>query len=185
MTTTKKLRHAFGWLLAIGLIGCSEANRNTSPVELILSGTQEILTIDLTNPNQSGTIGTIEIRAIAKSTSNADPRYLDVRLLKYRVSYQRTDGGTVVPAPFVRTISGVVAVGGAAQPLNDVFIFAADALNQAPFAALLPNNGGRDPETGQNIVKMNVIIEVFGETLAGDPVYGRDVSPIWVCAGCT
>ena len=85
----------------------------------------------------------------------------------------------------MRTISGVVAVGGAAQPLNDVFIFAADALNQAPFAALLPNNGGRDPETGQNIVKMNVIIEVFGETLAGDPVYGRDVSPIWVCAGCT
>lgn len=181
----RKTLLTLGCLLAIGLIGCSEANRNTSPVELVLSGTQEILTVDLTNPNQSNIIGTIEIRAIAKSASNADPRYLDVRLLKYRVSYQRTDGGTVVPAPFVRTMSGTVAVGGQPQSLNDVLLFTTDAVTQAPFAALFPNNGGRDPETGQNIVKMNVIIEVWGETLAGDPVYARDVSPLWVCAGCT
>jgi hypothetical protein len=173
---------AFGAMVA----GCSEANRNTSPVELVVSGTQDILTVDLADPNQSRTIGTIEIRALAKNTTGTtDLRYLDVKLTKYRVSYRRTDGGTVVPAPFVRTLSGIVPVGGAAQPLNDVLIVAPEAVQQAPFAALFSNNGGVDPETGQRIVKLDVILEVWGETLSGDPVYARDVSPLWVCSGCT
>jgi hypothetical protein len=181
---TKSMK-SLSLLALVAMFACSEANRNSTPVQLLLSGTQEILTVDLTNPNQSGTIGTIQIRAVAKNPVTTDLRFLDVKLKSYRVSYRRTDGGTVVPAPFVRTLSGIVAVGGTPQSLNDIIVVTGEAAQQAPFAALFPNNGGVDPETGQRIVKLEVIIEVFGETLSGESVYARDISPLWVCAGCT
>lgn len=175
-------------VLALAILvasGCSEANRDTAAVQLIATTTQDVLIVDLRNPPAA--IGTINISAIEKNqnaTGPTDPRYLDVRLRSYRVSYRRTDGGTQVPAPFVRTLSGIVAVGGASQALNDFFVLDNGALSQAPFAALFPQNGGRDPETGSNIVKLDVITEIFGETLAGDDVYARVTSPLWVCVGC-
>jgi len=58
-------------------------------------------------------------------------------------------------------------------------------LSQAPFAALLPQNGGRDPETGLRFVKMDVIIDVFGETVSGEDVSARASAPFTFCAGCT
>jgi len=60
----------------------------------------------------------------------------------------------------------------------------ADALSQAPFAALQPQNGGRDAETGRPVVKLEVILEVFGETLAGDNVFDSTVFPLEFCFGC-
>jgi hypothetical protein len=174
-------------LLAL-LVACSETNRNPAPVELIATANQEQFVFDLLDPNLSGHIGTIQVRAVTKNTSSTvpnDPRYLDVKLINYRVTYTRADGGTVVPASFVRTLSGIVAVGGTSQSLNDFFAFTTEALSQAPFIAILPNNGGVDPETGQNLVKLNVITDIFGETLSGQPVSARVVQSIWVCAGCT
>lgn len=169
-------------LLALLLISCSDASTRTAPVELVATTDQDVLIIDMLNP-PSTALGTITLRAVQKR-SVSDDRFLDVRLVSYRVSYRRTDGGTLVPTTFVRTISGILPVGGAAQTLNDFVIFNIDALNQAPFAALLPQNGGRDPETGQSTIKMDVIVEIFGETLAGDNVYDSVRIPIWFCVGC-
>ena len=58
------------------------------------------------------------------------------------------------------------------------------AFDQAPFAALLPQNGSRDPETGKPFVQMDIIIEVFGETLAGERVSGSARSPLTFCFHC-
>jgi hypothetical protein len=168
--------------LLVLALSCSEANRTKAPVELVATTTQDVMVIDLLNPPATA-LGTIMIQAIQKGTVN-DPTFLDVKLKSYRISYRRTDGGTLVPASFVRTTSGIVPVGGTGQSLNDVVIFNLDALNQAPFAALLPQNGGRDPETGQPVIKMDVTIEIFGETLAGDNVAARARIPLWFCAGC-
>src|SRR5205823_4032523 len=62
-----------------------------------------------------------------------------------------------------------------------------DALTQAPFAALLPQNGGRDPQTGRPVVQMDIILDVFGSTLAGERVSGSTRIPLdfcFDCAGC-
>lgn len=170
--------------LGLGLLaaGCNEANRNQSPVELVASTVQERLLIDFANP-AAGNLGTIQIRAIPKGGTIS--QYMDVRLINYRVSYRRTDGGTQVPASFIRSTSGIIPVGGAAQSLNDFTVLQSEALNQAPFAALLPQNGGRDPETGNSVVKMEAFVEIFGETLGGERVRAAVTIPLWFCVGCT
>ena len=58
------------------------------------------------------------------------------------------------------------------------------ALNQAPFAALLPQNGGIDPETGKPIITMDVILTFFGQTLAGERVSGNTRLTLDFCFSC-
>lgn len=169
-------------LLVGSLAGCSEINRESAPVELLATIDQDTDTIDLLDlPTEN--LVTILLRAIQKRT-DSDPRFLDVKLIRYQVSYRRTDGGSLVPASFVRTISGTVPVGGGPTIFNTFTVFDIESLQQAPFAALRPQNGGRDPETGNRFVKMDVIIDIFGETISGQRVSARAQAPFTFCAGC-
>lgn len=163
--------------------GCSEINQEDAPVELLATIDQDVEIIDLANPPM-GELGTILLRAIVKRI-DSDTRFLDVELRRYRVSYRRTDGGTLVPSTFVKTISGTVPVGGGPTSFNAFTVFDIGSFNQAPYAALFPQNGGRDPETNQPFVKMDVIIDIFGETVSGEEVSARAQAPFIFCVGCT
>jgi hypothetical protein len=164
----------------------NEFTRSASPVALIVTNTQTLQRIDIAEGavNCDQNIGEIKVQALLKSPSNVDQRFNDVRVTRYRVSYVRTDGGTLVPAPFVRTIDLLVSAGGAASTVGSFLVLQADAINQAPFAALRTANGGRDPETGRATVRMDVIVEIFGETLAGSNVSGRTRFPLDFCFNC-
>jgi len=100
------------------------------------------------------------------------------------VSYVRTDGGKVVPPSFVRSISALLTAGGGIQTVSNFIVFDAGAFSQAPFPALLTQNGGVDPETGRRSVQMDVIVEVFGQTLAGENVSGSTRFPLTFCFDC-
>jgi hypothetical protein len=188
--TTKKALSATLIASFILVAGCSDINRSSTPVRLVLTETQNIDRFDIA-PNAANcdqAFGTISVQAILLSNATAnlptDDRFLDVRLTSYRISYQRRDGGTLVPAPFTRATSGLVAVGGSPTPLSDFVVLNLNALSQAPFAALTPSGGGRDPETGKNEVILDTIIEVFGETLAGDRVSGSSRTTMKFCYAC-
>ncbi len=174
-------------LASMAALSCStELTDSAAPVELVVTNTQNVSVVDL-DPNVVDTdcdkpIGTINMQVIPKN-ENAGGNFSQVRVQRYRVSYRRTDGGTLVPAPFVRSIDTLIAVGGSSQGSNFT-ILEADALLQAPFAALQPQNGGRDAETGRPLVKLEVVVEVFGETLAGDNVYDATAFPVDFCYGC-
>ena len=56
--------------------------------------------------------------------------------------------------------------------------------NQAPFVAILPQNGGKDPDTGLKVLKFNVTTTIFGQTLAGDNVSASSTIPLQVCYDC-
>ncbi len=173
-------------LLATSMLSCSgELTDDSSPVTLVVTNTQTLRVIDI-GPNDDvdcdQNVGTINMQVIPKNT-NATGNLLQVRVNRYRVSYQRTDGGTQVPAPFVRSIDSLIGV-GATGALSNFTILEADALNQAPFAALQPQNGGRDPQTGRPVVKLEVIVELFGETLGGDNVYDATRFPLDFCYDC-
>ena len=130
------------------LLSCEgELNRGDSPVLLVATTQQDISQIDLTT--SCGTLGTVLLEVRVKKATVTDTRFLDVQLKNYRVSYVRTDGGTVVPESFVRTVSGILTAGGGATSSTVFFILTPDALSRAPFVALLPQNGGVDPETGR------------------------------------
>jgi len=163
-----------------------DITRNASPIELVVTNTQILQRIDLaggTNCDQN--VGTIQLRALLKNTSTGvDQRFNDVRITRYRVSYIRTDGGRLVPAPFVRSMDSFLAAGGSATSLSSFLIIQGDAITQAPFVSLLPTNGGRDPDTGRPRIGLDVIIEVFGQTLAGENVSGRTRFPLDFCYNC-
>jgi hypothetical protein len=172
---------------------CNDINRQASPIDLIVTNTQILHTLDLagdavgSNTCQQN-IGTIHITAIQLQPAASNPNLTSadlnqVKIDRYRISYVRADGGHLVPSPFVRSISTLVEVGSASDATT-FQVFDPNALNQAPFAALLPQNGGRDPETGRSVVTMDVILEVFGATLAGERVTGSTRMTLDFCFSC-
>jgi len=182
---------ALAALTAAALLSCKESNRQNSPVTLIVTTTQTLQRIDI-RPNAQNcdqSVGTVNIKNMLVQGTNPSENLPtnstldDVRITGYRISYRRTDGGTSVPASFTRSISLLVPINGIGD-LGTFLILQTDALTQAPFAALLPQNGGRDPQTGRTVVQMNVILEVFGETLAGERVSGSTTIPLDFCYDC-
>jgi len=184
--STKKLIALAACALAAAVIGCSnELTSNSAPVELVVTNTQNVQQLDLAandDPDCDESVGTINMQVVPKSSS-VGGTFNSVRITRYRVSYQRTDGGRLVPAPFVRSVDTLIA-SGASGSLTEFVILESDAVNQAPFAALLPQNGGRDPDTGRPLVKMDVIVEIFGETLGGENVYDATRFPLDFCFNC-
>jgi hypothetical protein len=171
----------------LAILSCNnELSRSASPVLLTVTNTQDIQRIDLNGGEGCDeNIGTISVSASLKNPDPVvDQQFNAVRVSRYRVSYVRTDGGTAVPAPFVRSIDLLISPTGGASALNDFVILTGDALRQAPFVSLLPQNGGIDPETKRGTVRLDVIVDVFGETLAGTNVSGRTRFPLDFCFQC-
>jgi len=173
-------------LASMAALSCSsELTDNAAPVELVATNTQNLSRLDL-NPLSGGNcdqnVGTITMQVIPKN-STATGNLVSVRVTRYRVSYRRVDGGTVVPAPFVRSYDTLINVGDSVGGSNFI-VLQSDAVTQAPFAALQPQNGGRDPETGRPVVQLEVIVELFGETLGGDNVYDSTAFPLEFCYNC-
>lgn len=184
MTKMTKPRMIVAAALAAAVFGCSgELTDSGAPVELIVTNAQTVSQIDLAGGTGcTGSIGEIKMQVIPKNTA-VSGSFTQVRITRYRVSYQRTDGGRQVPFSFVRSTDQLLEVGGSAS-LSQFVILEGDAVNHAPFVALLPVNGGRDPETGRPVVKMDVIVEVFGETIGGDRVFDATRFPLDFCFNC-
>ena len=182
----KKVIALVACALAAAVMGCSnELTSNSAPVDLVVTNTQNLQQLDLaenTDPDCDESVGTINMQVVPKNASIGGTLN-SVRVTRYRVSYQRTDGGRLVPSPFVRTIDTLIA-SGSTGTINEFVILEADAVRQAPFAALLPQNGGRDPDTGRPLVKMDVIVEIFGETLGGENVFDSTRFPLDFCFDC-
>lgn len=178
-------------LPSVAILSCNSIARESAPVELIVSGTQNLNQVDL-RPGAAGcatSIGTVQlsVRLLQDQNNSKLPTnnsFNDVKLDRYQVTYQRTDNGKLIPPSFVRSTAQVLTAAGPAVSLSDFIAFETNALNQAPFAALLPQNGGKDPETGLGFVKMDIILTVYGETLAGERVQGSARFPLNFCYNC-
>lgn len=188
---SKTTLHVAVLALAAALLGCNnELTDDAAPVELVATNTQNLQILELNplvaedDPDCQETIGTINLQVIAKRTEQAPTGpAASVRVNRYRVSYQRTDGGRLVPASFVRSMDTLIGVGSEAD-VEEFLVIEPDAIIQAPFVSLLPSNGGRDPDTGRPVVQMDVIMEFFGETLGGDNVYDVTRFPLDFCYDC-
>jgi hypothetical protein len=165
---------------------CSgEATENGAPVQLVVTHSENLARLDLAGGTRcEETLGTFNFRTILKNPALTG-QFAEVRITRYRVSYVRTDGGTAVPASHVTPVNFIVGQTGTVDDGEQVFrTLRSDAFVQAPFVALLPNNGGRDPETGRTNIRMDVIVEFFGETLGGDNVYAVSRHQLEFCYSC-
>ena len=173
-----------GVLALFALSSCNDINENRSPVEMSATFDSTVLVADLGDPDcGSGGLGVLELTTVVKKPESTRTDLLDVRLSTMQVSYSRNDGGTVVPKPFVQSISGLLTAGSSGT-VSGFLVFQPSAFSEAPFAALLPANGGRDPETGNATVGLEITIEVFGETLSGEKVSAKTRFPLTICIGC-
>lgn len=180
------MQRMFGVVALAALLGgCEDVARDASPVQLRAVATIDQEVLDLASPAAGDEFAKILVSSVVKRTDNLSDQLLDVRLSSYRVSYVRTDGGRSVPAPFVVAVNQLITAGGSGTELDNFYAVDPSALTNAPFAALLPQNGGVDPDTGRRTVELDVRVEVFGETLAGDDVYATTRFPLTVCYGCT
>lgn len=173
---------------AVVALSCNSVNRESSPVKLVVTNDQALHQIDLsptaTNCNQN--IATVNLQSVllqdqVNANLPTDNRFNDIKIDRYQITYVRTDGGKAIPQPFVRSISGIIVAGGTTSLLTSFVAFEPDAVTQAPFASLLPVNGGRDPETGKDFVQMDIVLSVFGQTLAGERVSGSTRIPLTFC----
>lgn len=189
----RKIGSAVGvMLVSAAAVSCNSVAKESAPVILVVNAAQNLNQIDLA-PNAAGcstSIGTVDMR-VQLLQNQGDPlhpvnnNFNDVKITRYQVSYQRTDGGKLVPQPFVRSTSQILTAGTTTpSALSDFLAFETNAFNLAPFVALRPVNGGRDPETGLGYVKMDVILTVYGETLAGERVSGEARFPLNFCYNC-
>lgn len=161
----------------------SEINREGAPVVLVANVTDVLTQLDLADP-ECGTVVVYELRAFPKRAGTIDDRFLDVIIRTQRTTFVRTDGGTAVPRAFVQNIDMLVPVGGEAAELPSTIVLPREFLNERPFAALQPEAGGRDPETGRTFIRMDVIVEFFGRTLSGEAVATSVRYPMLFCFNC-
>jgi hypothetical protein len=117
------------------------------------------------------TIQTVNVRNIVKVPSNGASNFLDVHLDDYTVTWRRTDGGTVVPAPETWAAGQIITAGGSIT-LSAYPYMSATALQRPPFDSLFPFNGGLDRETGKPEITMAGIVTFHGHTLSGQPAAG-------------
>ena len=166
----------------------NEITQSAAPVELIVSNAQILNVIDLAGDpvgddeeDCAKDVATIQLQTRLKNpVEGANTPFNDVKVTRYRVSYVRTDGGTLVPPPFVRTVDLLLSAG---SPGGGEFqLFQTDVFTQAPFAGFLQT--GRDVETNRPFIRMDVIMDFFGETLAGSNVSGRTRMTLEFCANC-
>lgn len=185
-----RIRAALLVALVIAAAGCSnEISKSSTPVELVASlATQPISRYDFA-PNAKGCAGniftfTIQNRLKNPASPTSSSTFLDVHLTRYHVHFVRTDGGKLVPADYDRSLDQIISTGATSSTIIVHLLDFGDAFNLAPFAALLPQNGGRDPDTGSSVVKMNMVITFIGQTLAGDNVSTTLTVPVDFCYNC-
>jgi len=175
-------------VLALAGLGCnSDVTRSSAPVELLMHTVdQPIQTYVISQATTTAcqqNVSNFQIENRIKNAATTNIQFLDVKLTRYQVTWTRTDGGKQVPAPVDRSMDLLIAAGGSSSTavfhLGELGIF-----QQSPFVALLPQNGGKDPDTGLKVLKFNVTTTVFGQTLAGDNVSASSTIPLQVCYDC-
>jgi hypothetical protein len=170
-SATVKRSSIFVLVLAVMLAaGCnSRTDRSEGSVILSVVDFDGLPTRASVNASNLLTIETIDIDNIPKDPNGTTSDLQNVEMRSYEVVYTRSDGGTRLPPPLVRSIFGVAPVSGTVT-YDNLPIMTAEQLDNPPLSDLLIFNGGIDTETGSPVITITFTMRFFGRTLAGDDV---------------
>lgn len=139
------------------LVSCTDKEKDPCPVYIEPEAKEyENYLVDISQ-GVPPMIKTINLYSESKNPNATLSSLDDAKLDKMVTYWKRIDGGTIAPKPFTLNWTVVIPAGGNAT-LNNVPLMASEQLLEMPFIQLLPQNGGRDPETG------NLVIICRGET---------------------
>ena len=109
-----------------------------------------------------------EIQSIVQNPARPTSSLMNVQVESLQVTFQRIDGGTRVPPPFFRHLTGVVPVGGSLDYF--LTVMTQEQFRNPPLSDLLFENGGFDKETGDPNIQMSLTFVFFGRTIGGEEV---------------
>lgn len=112
------------------------------------------------------TMKTINLYSKPKNPSAPLSNLSDAQLDKMVTYWKRIDGGTIAPKEFTLHWTVVIPAGGSAT-LNNVPLMANEQLLEMPFLQLFPENGGRDPETGNLVIVCQAETYFYCHTVQG------------------
>jgi hypothetical protein len=157
--------------VALALAGCSAdyVEQNQASVLLLVENVNDGAPL-LSDVNVDGTVvnclGTVAVSVRAKNPGNPVTPVNDVRILRYEVSYRRSDGRGVPGVDVPYTISGNLTLTAPAG--GGVTSFQVDLVrHQAKLVPPLSNI------TGVQIVTMFADVTVTGQTIAQQTVSGQ------------
>jgi hypothetical protein len=157
--------------VALALAGCSAdyVEQNQSSVLLLVESVNSGEPL-LSDVNVDGAVvnclGTVGVSVRAKNPANPVNPVNDVRILRYEVSYRRSDGRGVPGVDVPYTISGNLTVTAPAG--GGVTTFSLDLVrHQAKLVPPLSNI------TGLQVVTMFADVTLTGQTIAQQTVSGR------------
>lgn len=154
------------------LLSCDERTQETDTggvlleVEFSSNDVPVIISVNdaVQNNGSLVLVGNIDINSVVADPNGNTSSLMDVELEAMEVTFRRADSGTRVPPAYVERLLSTIPVGGQLT-LNDWPIMSVDQFRNPPLSDLLFENGGFDEETGDTIVRLDVIIRVFGRTL--------------------
>ena len=157
----------FAITLLVILSGCTERLGETDTGGIILEVEFDDSTFRVgVNDRDILALDQVTIDSIVSQPGGGSSSIMDVQLDTIELTYTRADTGTRVPVPFVYNVVGTVPAGGQLS-YNGLPIMTVEQLRGEPLSDLLFQNGAVDSETGAQIIKVNVTMRVFGQTLAG------------------
>lgn len=159
-------------LIALVATGCEERTDRTDSGGVLLDvdvASQGLPFRVSVNGIDSLMIPSIVISSIVAAPDGATSALMDVEMDKLEVRFERSDAGTRVPPPYVVEVLGTVPVNGTLT-LNNWDVMSFEQFRSAPLSDLKFENGGIDSETGLEVIRLDLIIRVFGRTRSGKGV---------------
>lgn len=162
----KVVLQLFAITLLLVFSGCTERLGETDTGGVALEVEFEDSTFRIgVNDSDLVALDQVVITSVVTSPTGSSS-FMDVQLNTIELTYARADTGSRVPVPFVYNVVGTVPAGGQLN-YTGLPIMTVEQLRGEPLADLLFQNGAVDSETGASIIKLNVTMRVFGQTLAG------------------
>jgi hypothetical protein len=166
------LKASFVFALAVIAASCG-GNSSLDNSESVL-----VLTIDVTNYNPDvdvcGELFDLTVTNMSINSNSKDPAgdlssNQDVTLDRWVITPYRTDGGATASPEWV-VDQGVFVAAGGSTSLNNWRVYPNEYLTEVPLAYLHPENGGFDPETGNQNIRQALELQIFGRTVSGKSV---------------
>ena len=124
------------------------------------------------NDQERVVITSLQISSIALNNIQATSDLMDVELSTMEVTFTRADSGSRVPVPYVVQLLGTVDV-DSQLIYTDIPVMGIEQMRAEPLSDLLFENGAVDKETGNEYIRLNVNVRVFGRTRGGEEVASR------------
>ena len=93
----------------------------------------------------------------------------DVNIYRWVITPNRSDGGSTT-SPEWTIDQGVFVAGGGSTSLDNWRVYPEENFSVPPLSYLYPENGGTDPETGEEIIRQALWLVMYGRTVSGKAV---------------